>query len=226
MELNGLKLNKFKVINFLPILLIYFYKIFLSHFFYGNCRFLPSCSEYSMEAFKNFGFFQACKMSFLRIIKCHPFGYFGHDPLKYKNNYSIKKVSSFFIKKYRILSLYNLKQKKLSSYDEDSKKNTQHFVLIFKNKVVSGVTLIESSLGQQYQLRGMFTLKEFRTMGFGSSLLKEIEIKLLKKHKKVVIWCNARVESVNFYKKNNFIIIGKQFYINDIGNHFRMIKKL
>ena len=32
MELNGLKLNKFKVINFLPILLIYFYKIFLSHF--------------------------------------------------------------------------------------------------------------------------------------------------------------------------------------------------
>ena len=63
-------------------------------------------------------------------------------------------------------------------------------------------------------------------MGFGSSLLKEIEIKLLKKHKKVVIWCNARVESVNFYKKNNFIIIGKQFYINDIGNHFRMIKKL
>ena len=74
-------------------------------------------------------------MSFLRIIKCHPFGYFGHDPLKYKNNYSIKKVSSFFIKKYRILSLYNLKQKKLSSYDEDSKKILSTLFLFLRIKL-------------------------------------------------------------------------------------------
>ena len=45
------------------------------------CRFHPSCSQYSAEAFRNLGFFKASWLSARRLVRCHPFGAGGHDPL-------------------------------------------------------------------------------------------------------------------------------------------------
>ncbi|MBC7999594.1 MAG: membrane protein insertion efficiency factor YidD [Leptolyngbya sp.] len=43
------------------------------------CRFYPTCSEYSKQAFEKFEFFGALRLSLVRIIKCHPFHDGGVD---------------------------------------------------------------------------------------------------------------------------------------------------
>ena len=45
--------------NFL-ILIIKFYKYFISPYFHSNCRYLPTCSEYFIDSLKLNGFFKGC----------------------------------------------------------------------------------------------------------------------------------------------------------------------
>lgn len=49
---------------------------------HNNCRFIPTCSEYTKEAIETYGVFKGCIMGLKRILKCHPFGKFGYDPVK------------------------------------------------------------------------------------------------------------------------------------------------
>jgi putative membrane protein insertion efficiency factor len=42
-----------------------------------SCRYLPTCSEYSIEALKTFGFFKGLLMSTKRILSCHPIKFLG-----------------------------------------------------------------------------------------------------------------------------------------------------
>ena len=58
------------------------YKYFISPLFGPSCRYLPTCSEYSIEALKTYGFFKGLLLSFKRIISCHPWGNYGFDPVK------------------------------------------------------------------------------------------------------------------------------------------------
>ena len=69
--------------NFL-INLIQCYKFLISPIFGNSCRFLPTCSEYSIEALKTFGILKGLFLSLKRIISCHPWGSCGLDPLKKK----------------------------------------------------------------------------------------------------------------------------------------------
>ena len=226
MELNGSKQTKIVIFNYIPIFFITIYRFLFARFFFGNCRFIPSCSEYAIEAFRKFSFFKAFKMSFSRILRCHPFGSSGYDPISHNEDFLIKKVSANYIKKFRIITLYKSNQRKFAFYKEDSRKTTEHF-LLFKNKeVVSGLTLIKEVEFNKYQIRGMFTLKKFREMGYGSKLLKKLELDNLNKSKSFLIWCNARIDAVDFYKKNNYKVVGKKFLIKNIGLHYRMEKKL
>ena len=61
-----------KIINWLIISLIKFYKFFLSPLFGQNCRFLPSCSEYFIECLETYGPIKGLYLGFKRIAKCHP----------------------------------------------------------------------------------------------------------------------------------------------------------
>lgn len=47
----------------------------------GKCRFTPTCSEYSLNAFRKYSFFKALRLSIWRILRCNPFGKGGYDPL-------------------------------------------------------------------------------------------------------------------------------------------------
>ena len=64
------------------------YKFFISPLFGHSCRYLPTCSEYSIEALKTFGFIKGSLMSLKRIFSCHPIKFLGggegFDPVNKK----------------------------------------------------------------------------------------------------------------------------------------------
>jgi|TARA_Y100000389_G_C17089294_1_gene330535 uncharacterized protein len=71
--------------NILTYILIKFikcYKFLLSPLLGQSCRYLPTCSEYSIEALNTFGFFKGLYLSIKRILSCHPWGRGGFDPVK------------------------------------------------------------------------------------------------------------------------------------------------
>ena len=74
-----------KIITIGIIKLIKFYKFFVSPLFGNSCRYLPTCSEYSIEALKSYGFLKGLYMSLKRILSCHPIkllgGGEGFDPV-------------------------------------------------------------------------------------------------------------------------------------------------
>lgn len=51
-----------------------------------SCRFIPTCSEYTKQAITTYGTSKGLILGFKRILKCHPFGKFGYDPLKENEN--------------------------------------------------------------------------------------------------------------------------------------------
>ena len=66
-----------KIISFLLIGLIKFYKFFISPLFGQSCRFLPSCSEYFIESLKMYGPIKGSYLGLKRISKCHPVKFLG-----------------------------------------------------------------------------------------------------------------------------------------------------
>jgi putative membrane protein insertion efficiency factor len=58
------------------------YKYLISPLITPSCRYLPTCSEYSIEALKTYGFSKGLMLSFKRILSCHPWGNSGFDPVK------------------------------------------------------------------------------------------------------------------------------------------------
>ncbi len=59
------------------ILVIKFYKYFVSSMLGTRCRFLPTCSEYFIEALSTHGLIRGLKLGTKRIFKCHPFKILG-----------------------------------------------------------------------------------------------------------------------------------------------------
>ena len=66
----------------LLIKLIKIYKYLISPFIGPSCRYLPTCSEYSIEALKKFGLIKGTIVSIKRILSCHPWGKGGFDPIE------------------------------------------------------------------------------------------------------------------------------------------------
>ena len=66
------------------IFMIIGYQKVISMLLGPNCRFHPTCSEYSKECFKRFSFLKAIWYSMIRIIKCNPLYKGGFDPVPKK----------------------------------------------------------------------------------------------------------------------------------------------
>lgn len=75
-------LKKIAIAPFL--VLIYFYKIVLSPLLPSTCRFQPTCSSYFIEALKIHGPFKGTYLGINRILRCHPWGKNGYDPVPEK----------------------------------------------------------------------------------------------------------------------------------------------
>lgn len=110
-------------------------------------------------------------------------------------------------------------------FKEDEHDSSFHLGAFHNNKLVGIASFIQNKTeaikGEQYQLRGMATLREVRGMGAGRLLLEEAK-NILKTKNIDVLWCNARKEAVGFYKSLDFVIIGEEFEVQKVGPHFKM----
>ena len=70
-----------QIFSFPFIVLIKFYQYFISPILGPKCRYTPTCSNYSLEAFKKYGPIKGFWLTVKRISRCHPWGGSGHDPV-------------------------------------------------------------------------------------------------------------------------------------------------
>ena len=63
------------------ILLVRFYQKFISPYKPSCCRFTPTCSQYALDALRKYGPLKGSWLAFKRIIRCHPWGGSGYDPV-------------------------------------------------------------------------------------------------------------------------------------------------
>ena len=70
------------IFTYIIIKLIKLYKFLISPLLGHSCRYLPTCSDYSIDALKTFGLFKGLFLSLKRILSCHPWGSGGFDPVK------------------------------------------------------------------------------------------------------------------------------------------------
>ena len=70
-----------KVLIFPFVALIRFYQVCISPYKPPTCRFTPTCSEYALQAFRKWGPFKGLYLTVRRLLRCHPWGGSGYDPV-------------------------------------------------------------------------------------------------------------------------------------------------
>lgn len=73
------KISQFLTYSF--ILLVRFYQVAISPLKPPTCRFSPTCSTYALEALKKYGLLKGGRLALRRIMRCHPWGGSGYDPV-------------------------------------------------------------------------------------------------------------------------------------------------
>lgn len=81
-----------KVLSWLLILPVYFYKYAISPILPASCRHVPTCSQYTIESLKIHGPFKGLWLATRRILHCHPWGTHGYDPVPPKRQIRVKKL--------------------------------------------------------------------------------------------------------------------------------------
>ena len=73
--------------NVLTVIIVYFIKFYqfsISPLIGSNCRFTPTCSDYAIQSLKENGLIRGLFFSLKRLLKCHPWGGSGFDPISKK----------------------------------------------------------------------------------------------------------------------------------------------
>ncbi len=65
----------------LALSMLRLYKRWISPSLAPSCRYVPTCSEYAMEAIDRYGVFRGGMLAAWRLLRCHPFVKGGHDPV-------------------------------------------------------------------------------------------------------------------------------------------------
>tara|TARA_Y100001968_G_scaffold323439_1_gene361119 strand:- start:127 stop:573 length:447 start_codon:yes stop_codon:yes gene_type:complete len=108
----------------------------------------------------------------------------------------------------------------------DKNIDTFHLGVFLNEKIISIGTFIKENNSKfkskkQYRLRAMATDQKYRKMGAGKNLfLKGISI--LKKREIDLLWCDARLIAIPFYKSLNMLSLNETYYIPNIGPHKTM----
>lgn len=114
-------------------------------------------------------------------------------------------------------------------FNGDFDENTFHLGAFKDDELIAVSSYMKASNknfeGNQYQLRGMATLTEYQGSGAGKLMLQHAVL-ILKEKNINVLWCNARIAVVGFYKKLGFQTFGEKFELSHVGEHYVMIKEL
>ena len=70
-----------KALSYLFLLIIRGYKTLISPLLPPSCRYYPTCSDYGAEAIKKYGPFKGGWLALKRVLRCHPWGGHGYDPV-------------------------------------------------------------------------------------------------------------------------------------------------
>ncbi|MBP6334599.1 MAG: membrane protein insertion efficiency factor YidD [Bacteroidia bacterium] len=70
-----------KIFTAILIGLIRFYQGAISPLLRSSCRFTPTCSHYGIEALRKYGPVKGLYLTIKRLLRCHPWGGHGYDPL-------------------------------------------------------------------------------------------------------------------------------------------------
>ncbi|MAX81077.1 MAG: membrane protein insertion efficiency factor YidD [Crocinitomicaceae bacterium] len=74
-----------RLLEYLLIGLVKIYQLFISPLLGSNCRYTPTCSQYSIDAIREWGPFKGLWLAIKRISSCHPWGGHGYDPVPKKD---------------------------------------------------------------------------------------------------------------------------------------------
>ena len=143
---------------------------------------------------------------------------------------NIRKVDAKKVRSLRHSELRKGQDFSTTSYIEDYEAGTFHMACIVDEKIVTCASYypeksIKIKSNRAYRLRGMATDSNFQRKGYASDLMAE-SFKELKKRDCDMVWCNARLGAVDFYKSVGFKIIGEIFDIAEIGPHYYMYKEI
>lgn len=73
-----------EILTTILVLLVRLYQVTLSPILGGQCRFVPSCSNYFLQAVRTRGPLTGLALGVWRILRCHPFSKGGYDPVPEK----------------------------------------------------------------------------------------------------------------------------------------------
>ena len=73
--------NLEQALNWALRMLIRCYQLTISPLLRPSCRYLPSCSDYAVEAISRHGALVGLSLALRRLSRCHPWGGSGYDPV-------------------------------------------------------------------------------------------------------------------------------------------------
>ena len=76
-----MKLNRYNPVALLLILAVRAYQVLISPLLPASCRYVPSCSQYMIEAIRRRGLIVGVAKGVYRVLRCHPFCRGGYDPV-------------------------------------------------------------------------------------------------------------------------------------------------
>jgi GNAT superfamily N-acetyltransferase len=110
----------------------------------------------------------------------------------------------------------------------DDAPSSRHYGAFRGDEALCCATLHASEWAGEpaYQLRGMATAPQARRMGLAKRVMDLIERDLRDAGGTLLMWCNARVPAVEFYRSMGWEVVSEPFEIPSAGPHVRMVKWL
>ena len=104
MQMEKLEIDMKKLFLFI----IKFYRKYISPMKSTKCPYIPSCSEYGMEAIEKYGALKGGALALWRIIRCNPFSKGGYDPVPSMKAKASTKTSVKTKKEKNVKTFYRL----------------------------------------------------------------------------------------------------------------------
>ena len=116
------------------------------------------------------------------------------------------------------------------AFEGDEQQSSIHLGAYAKDKLVGVASFMKAPFSEQaevtaMQVRGMAVLTRFHRQGIGAQILDFGE-QMLKEQQVSILWMNARILALDFYKNLGYSILGNEFHIPEVGAHFKMWKYL